>query len=153
MRQVALIYNPASGQHPERRAAQIAKILAALRNAGVEVKAIATKSPESAGLEALEAVRQGCDTILACGGDGTVHEVMQSLVGGSTALGVIPMGTANALAADLGVPASPEKAVRMLLGAVPAQVFVPAQAPQSRPRPPGRACRRRGNSGRRCIPS
>ncbi len=124
MRQVALIYNPASGQHPERRAAQIAKILAALRNAGVEVKAIATKSPESAGMEALEAVRQGCDTILACGGDGTVHEVMQSLVGGSTALGVIPMGTANALAADLGVPASPEKAVRMLLGAVPAQVPV-----------------------------
>ena len=47
-------------------------------------------------------MRGGCDTVLACGGDGTVHEVLQRLVGGTTALGVIPMGTANALAAGPG---------------------------------------------------
>jgi len=124
MRRVALIYNPASGQHPEQRAKLIANVLAELRNAGIEVRAFATESSESAGIEALEAVRQGCDTILACGGDGTVHEVIQSLVGCSAAVGVIPMGTANALAADLGLPASPVKAVRMLLGAIPVQVPV-----------------------------
>jgi diacylglycerol kinase (ATP) len=50
--------------------------------------------------------------------------VMQSLVGGSAALGVIPMGTANALATDLGLPASPVKAAKMLLSAAPVRVSV-----------------------------
>jgi YegS/Rv2252/BmrU family lipid kinase len=124
MRRVALIYNPASGQRPERRAAIIAKVEAVLRGAGIEVKVIATESPESAGVQAQEAVRDGCDTILACGGDGTVHETLQKLVGGSATLGVIPMGTANALATDLGLPASPVKAVKMLLTARPVRVSV-----------------------------
>jgi YegS/Rv2252/BmrU family lipid kinase len=124
MRRVALIYNPMSGQHPERRAAQIAEVQAALHDAGIEVRIIATESPESAGRQAQEAVREGCDTILACGGDGTVHEVLQRLVGGSAALGVIPMGTANALATDLGLPSSPVKAVKMLLTAKPVRISV-----------------------------
>ena len=124
MRRVALIYNPASGQRPERRAAAIAEVVAVLRDAGVEVKAIATESPASAGRQAQEAARHGYDTILACGGDGTAHEALQSLVGGFAALGVIPMGTANALAADLGLPASPVKAVKMLLTATPMRVSV-----------------------------
>lgn len=124
MRRVALIYNPASGQRPERRSALIADVAAVLQGAGIEVKVIATESPESAGAQAQDAVRRGCDTVLACGGDGTAHEVMQSLVGGSAALGVIPMGTANALATDLGLPASPVKAAKMLLSAAPVRVSV-----------------------------
>ena len=124
MRRVALIYNPASGQRPERRSALIADVLAVLRGAGIEVRVIETESPESAGVQAQEAVREGCDTVLACGGDGTAHEVLQSLVGGEAALGVIPMGTANALATDLGLPSSPVKAAKMLLSATPARVSV-----------------------------
>ena len=113
MRRVALIYNPMAGQRPGRRTALVASVAAVLREAGVEVKAIATESPESAGTQAHEAMLAGNDTILACGGDGTVHEALQRLVGGPAALGVIPMGTANALAADLGLPASPVKAAKM----------------------------------------
>jgi YegS/Rv2252/BmrU family lipid kinase len=124
MRRVALIYNPMSGQRPGRRAEQIADVAAVLLRAGIEVRVIATESPESAGRQAQEAVRGGCDTVLACGGDGTVHEVLQRMVGGTAALGVIPMGTANALAADLGLPASPVKAVKMLLDATPVRVSV-----------------------------
>lgn len=124
MRRVALIYNPVSGQRPERRAALIAEVVAVLHKAGIEVKTIATESPESAGAQAEEAMLEGYDTILACGGDGTVHESLQRLVGGQAALGVIPMGTANALAADLGLPDSPVKAVKMLLTAKPVRVSV-----------------------------
>jgi len=124
MRRVALIYNPASGQRPERRAAQIAEAETVLRGADVEVEVIATESSASAGAQAQQAVREGCDTILACGGDGTVHEVMQGMIGGSAALGVIPMGTANALAADLGVPSSAKKAARVLLDASPVRISV-----------------------------
>ncbi len=124
MRRVALIYNPASGQRLDKRSGRIADVVAVLREAGVEVEAIATESPESAGVQAQEAVRQGYDTILACGGDGTVHESLQKLVGGTAALGVIPMGTANALATDLGMPSSAVKAVKALLTAVPERISV-----------------------------
>jgi diacylglycerol kinase (ATP) len=124
MRRVALIYNPASGLRSRRRAARIASVVAVLEDAGIDVTAIATRSPESAGIQAEEAIREGCDTILACGGDGTVHEAMQRMVGGKAALGVIPMGTANALAHDLGLPSSSVRATKMLLTAEPMRVSV-----------------------------
>ncbi len=124
MRRVGLIYNPASGLGSKRRVAQIAAVAAVLRDAGVEVKVIATESIASAGAQAQEAIREGCDTIITCGGDGTAHEALQGMVGGSAALGVIPMGTANALAMDMGLPSSPVKAAKMLLGASPVRVPV-----------------------------
>jgi diacylglycerol kinase family enzyme len=71
-----------------------------------------------------QAVREGFDTILACGGDGTVHEVVQSLVGTEVALGVVPLGTANALASDLRLIAPPGKVARKLLDSAPVRVSV-----------------------------
>jgi YegS/Rv2252/BmrU family lipid kinase len=124
MRRVALIYNPASGQHSAGRGSAIGKALAVLRDAGIEAEALETLAPGSASLLATEAAGRGCDTILACGGDGTVHEVLQSLVGTQVALGVVPLGTANALAADLGLHTSPAKAVRKLLTAEPERISV-----------------------------
>jgi YegS/Rv2252/BmrU family lipid kinase len=123
MRRVALIYNPMSGPRPVRREKVIAAVVQVLEGAGVDVRVLPTTAPESAGLLAQEAIAAGCDTVLACGGDGTVHEALQTMVSsaaGSTptaALSVIPMGTANALAMDLGLPLSPVKAAKMLLTA------------------------------------
>ena len=124
MRRVALIYNPASGQYSTRRAAVIREALGVLHEAGIEVEALETNAPGSAGVLAQDAVRRGCDTILAGGGDGTVHEILQCLVGTPVALGVLPLGTANALAQDLGLGTSPKKAMRILLTAVPMQLPV-----------------------------
>ena len=124
MHRVVLIYNPASGQHFRHGKSVIDDALAMLRNAGIEAEAIATTAPGSAEAQVAESVRRGCDTFLACGGDGTVHEVLQPLVGSQAALGVVPLGTANALAADLGVPLSPLKAVEALLTATPVRVSV-----------------------------
>ncbi len=124
MRRVALIYNPASGQHSARRAAAIDGVLGVLRKAGIEVEALETDAPGSARTLARLAMRGGFDTILACGGDGTVHEVLQSVAGTDVALGVVPLGTANALAQDLGLGRSPVRAVRKLLDAVPTEVPV-----------------------------
>ncbi len=117
MRRVALIYNPASGQYSARRKAAIEQVLAVLREAGAEADAFVTETPGSATTHAQGAVRAGFDTILACGGDGTVHEVLQGIVGTEVALGVVPLGTANALAANLGLVGSPAKAARRLLAA------------------------------------
>jgi diacylglycerol kinase (ATP) len=125
MHRAALIYNPASGQRPAKRAARIAQAIRVFDGAGIEVETIATVSPESAAAQARHAVGEGFETILACGCDGTVHEVMQGLVGlRDVALGVIPMGTANALASDLGIPSSAGKAAKALLGGVPVRVPV-----------------------------
>ena len=124
MRRVALIYNPASGQISARRTAAIQEALAVFREAGVEAEALVTREPGDATAVALDAVRQGYDAILACGGDGTVHEIAQSLVGTNVALGVVPLGTANALASNLKLLGSPAKVARILLNATPVRVPV-----------------------------
>lgn len=124
MRRVALIYNPVSGQHSNGYANAVEGAVAVLRKAGVETEMLQTEGPATAGEIARRAVETGCDTVLACGGDGTVHEVLQTLVGRDAALGVVPMGTANALASDLGLYAPPERAVRRLLTATPVRVSV-----------------------------
>lgn len=124
MQRVALIYNPESGQYSARRKAAVEEAMAVLGEAGIAVEAFVTDGIGSATIHAQSAVREGFDTILACGGDGTVHEVLQSMVGTDVALGVIPLGTANALAADLGLTAAPAKVARTLLTATPARVSV-----------------------------
>jgi diacylglycerol kinase family enzyme len=70
------------------------------------------------------AIREGFDTIIACGGDGTVHDVLQGLAGREASLGIIPLGTANAMAHDLRLPLSPAAAARALLTAVPKKIAV-----------------------------
>lgn len=124
MRRVALIYNPASGQLSARRHAAVDEIMSVLQAAGIFAEAFETGAPGSAMALAKQAVGSGFDTVVACGGDGTVHEVLQSLVGTDVALGVVPLGTANALAADVGLIAPPGKAARILLEAAPARISV-----------------------------
>ena len=124
MRRVALIYNPVSGQYSARRKAAIEQTLAVLREAGVAAEALETKAAGEATIHARQAMDDGCDAVLACGGDGTVHEILQSLVGSDVALGVIPLGTANALAANLGLIGAPAKVARKLLDAEPTRISV-----------------------------
>jgi diacylglycerol kinase (ATP) len=103
MRKAALLYNPDSGGSKQRqRELQVA--LAILREGGVEAELVPTESPEHAGEEARRAIAAGCDTIFACGGDGTIHNIVQVLAKTPVALAVLPIGTANALAHDLRLP-------------------------------------------------
>ncbi len=107
-----------------RRAGALEEAIAVLRDAGVEVRSTATDGPGSAGEVAHAAIAEGFDTVLACGGDGTVNEVLQGMAGSDAALGVLPLGTANALASDLGLPLSLAGAARMLLHAKPQRISV-----------------------------
>ena len=117
MRKALLLYNPLSGQRSERRLQQIETVAAILRSAGVAVSNSLTRSAADATAQARQAVLSGYDTVFACGGDGTIHDVVQGLVGTDVALGVIPLGTANALAHDLGLPLRPDKAAFAVLSA------------------------------------
>lgn len=86
-----------------------------LADAGIATVLIRTQSSSDATQQARKAILEGCDTIFACGGDGTIHDIVQALAGSRSALALIPMGTANALAHDLGVPRDTCRAARAAL--------------------------------------
>lgn len=116
---VAIIINPVAGGSrgslaPERRAALARQALDRRRIAGrVELTAAAGHGRELA----RRAVDEGCDLVVAWGGDGTVNEVASQLLGTSTALGVVRAGSGNGLARELGIPKHPERALDIALGA------------------------------------
>lgn len=59
-------------------------------------------------------MNDGCDLVVAVGGDGTVNEAAQALVNSDTALGVIPTGSGNGYARNMGIPLRLEKALDLL---------------------------------------
>src|SRR5215467_8025793 len=115
MRRAALFYNPLSGRRKKYRPQDVEATASVLRNAGVEVDVAPTRAASDAAAQVRMAVRDGFDTIVACGGDGTIHDVLQGLAGKDAALGIIPLGTANALAHDLRLPLTPQGAAKALL--------------------------------------
>jgi YegS/Rv2252/BmrU family lipid kinase len=124
MRKAALFYNPVSGRGLKHRLHDIETAKAVLTGAGVEVEVAPTRAASDAAAQVRMAIRDGFDTIVACGGDGTIHDVLQGIAGKEAALGIIPLGTANAMAHDLRLPLTPAAAARALLTAVPKRVAV-----------------------------
>ena len=116
MRKAALLYNPDSGGGSKRRHSELQSVLALLSAAGVDATLVLTNSRAQAEEKARQAVLAGCDTIFACGGDGTIHNIIQVLANTNVALAVLPMGTANALAYDLGLPMNSVAAARAAIG-------------------------------------
>ena len=116
MQKALLIYNPFSGFRRHQRVHQVEAAADELRRSGVETKILPSRGPSKAGAQAKEAIEAGYDTIFACGGDGTIHDVLQGMVGHTeAALGIVPLGTANALAADLKIPRDPIRAIQRQL--------------------------------------
>ena len=124
MRNALLLYNPSSGRRQKSRQQDIRRVEDAFLQAEVKVTRSVTLGPERSAEQAREAAASGCDAVIACGGDGTIHDILQGLVGTPTALGVIPLGTANALAHDLGMPLDPVQAAQALVRAQPLRYAV-----------------------------
>ncbi len=80
-----------------------------------------TERPGHATELAASAVRQEYEAVIAVGGDGTINETAQALVHTQTALGVVPNGSGNGLARELGMPLAIEEAVLRLQTAAPAR--------------------------------
>jgi len=111
-KRLAAIYNPHSGGGGYRR--DMPLIFAALRGLGYTVEELQTEEPGDASRLAREAVAAGFDVVAACGGDGTVNETINGLAGSETPLAIIPTGTVNVLAMELGIPLEPPDAVKLL---------------------------------------
>lgn len=93
-----------------------------LRRDGVDVCPIATDGPGSAADIARQCVHDGADLILVAGGDGTINEAINGMAFSDAALGVLPCGTANVLAMELGLGKNPDRVAAELSGLVPARV-------------------------------
>jgi diacylglycerol kinase (ATP) len=100
-----IIFNPAAGR---RRAHLLWRVLDVLAANGVRLDLAETHRAGHAEALAREAVRRGEQMVVAAGGDGTIAEVANGLIGSGVRLGVIPLGTANVLARELGLPFAPK---------------------------------------------
>ncbi|MGA8183328.1 MAG: diacylglycerol kinase family protein [Terriglobia bacterium] len=114
MKNAVLISNPLAGVRSERRSRQVHEAVAALRSAGIAVDCRATSCPGDGRQLAREAVQNGCDLVIVCGGDGTINEVINGLAPGRVPLAILPGGTANIVAKELGLPGHIVKAARQL---------------------------------------
>ncbi len=106
-----LIINPKAGR---RKSDPLPAIRAALQS-DLDLKVHPTTGPGDATSAARQAASEGFDLVIAAGGDGSVNEVANGLVGTRTALGIIPVGTENVLAREVGIPLEPALACRHLL--------------------------------------
>ena len=121
-RQPVLIYNPAAGalrRNPDRI---LQRTIAALAHGNIAPRLLPTSAPGHADSLAREAVQQGADLVLVLGGDGTINEVIQGLIGSNVPLGVLPGGTANVLAMELGLGSRLESAAKKLVAFEPRPV-------------------------------
>ncbi len=108
MHRATILFNPNSGR--PRRDRELNHAIGVIQSAGVHTELTVCRSSQEATDNARCAVAAGSDTVFACGGDGTIHDVIQGLAGTPVALAILPFGTANALAHDLGIPLRPSAA-------------------------------------------
>ncbi len=103
-RNAALIYNPAAGRGRRKRERELDRAARLLDAYGIRLARIPTTGPGSATELARREVAAGRDLLIACGGDGTVNEVVNGMAGSTVPLAILPAGTGNVLATHLGLP-------------------------------------------------
>jgi len=112
----AFIVNPRAGVGQGSPLEQLIRQHASVHHAAFDI--FYTQSRGHASELASKSSRQGVDCVVAVGGDGTVNEVAQGLVGTSTAMGIVPRGSGNGLARHLGIPLNTAQAVSALFSSV-----------------------------------
>jgi YegS/Rv2252/BmrU family lipid kinase len=111
-RRLLVVHNPVAGW---RRVERFRRTVDQLERHGCAITERATSGPGDA--ETIAAAAGEVDVVVVAGGDGTVNEALNGLMqrpGGALPLAVIPLGTANVLAGELGLPIDPEAAARAI---------------------------------------
>jgi YegS/Rv2252/BmrU family lipid kinase len=117
MKRGILVYNPTAGQRDLRGA--MSTLIDRMRGRGLELVNAPTSGPGDATRIVRAFLSRGIDLIAVCGGDGTVSEVAAGLDGSTVPLGLLPSGTSNVLALELGIPLELPRAEELLLAGVP----------------------------------
>ena len=108
-----IVANPKSGSGRGMDYAERVRQLLTANEVPVDIRPTSARGDAEA--FASEAVDAGYACVAACGGDGTVHEVVNALGGTDVALGMLPCGRGNDFARAMGIPAAPEKAASVLM--------------------------------------
>ena len=109
---VAVILNARAGHGADdERQREITDLFAA---SGRQATVLVPGDGQDVTERARAAVQAGCRVLVAAGGDGTVNAVASALVGQAIPLGVLPLGTLNHFAKDLGLPLELPEAVRVV---------------------------------------
>ncbi|MBZ0267319.1 diacylglycerol kinase family lipid kinase [bacterium] len=106
------IVNPRAGRGRSTRF--VAELAARLAPHGLEGDILTTNAPGEATALAAQAIRSGARRIIAVGGDGTAHEVVNGVAGSDAVFGLLPLGTGNDTALAMGIPSDPEPALAVL---------------------------------------
>jgi len=109
-RKAVLISNPKTGRYISRRKT-VQELASDLQSLGIDVELKLTKGPGDATEIAAQAAGNGSTDVIVAGGDGTINEAIQGLVGTDSRLGILPRGTANVLARELGLPMNVDEAL------------------------------------------
>jgi YegS/Rv2252/BmrU family lipid kinase len=112
-----LISNPNAGRGGAKRALEVARFCSAMADHGIEPEVLHTTAPGEATTLAARAADNGASTVIVSGGDGTINEALQGLIGKRTRLAIWPRGTANVLAHELGIPTNQSKVVDIIVRA------------------------------------
>lgn len=122
MQSAVIIYNPRAGRRREQRMREVAAAQRILLEAGFEAELQQTRGPGTAAVIAREALAAGKQLIVCCGGDGTINEVANGMAGSQTPLAILPGGTANILAKELGIPWEIPAAARLIARSTPRRI-------------------------------
>jgi diacylglycerol kinase (ATP) len=112
-RKATLISNPKTGRYASRRR-PVQELAAQLESLGVNIDLKLTQRPGDAAEIAARAARNGTADVIVAGGDGTINEAIQGLAGTNARLAIIPRGTGNVLARELGLPLDDEQALKVV---------------------------------------
>jgi len=120
MKRGILVYNPTAGQRDRR--AQMSALIDRQRARGLEL----VNAPTSGPGDATDIVRgflgRGIDLVAVCGGDGTISEAACGLIGSDVPLAILPGGTSNVLALELGIPRALGRAEALLRDGTPESI-------------------------------
>ncbi|HEY0100460.1 MAG TPA: diacylglycerol kinase family protein [Pyrinomonadaceae bacterium] len=123
-RTVRLISNPNAGRGGRRREAQVARFCELLRAREIEVEVKTTSAAGDATRLAAEAAQAGINEVIVSGGDGTINEALQGLIGTRVRLGIWPAGTANVLARELQLPFDAAGAAEVIARGATRRIYV-----------------------------
>jgi diacylglycerol kinase (ATP) len=108
-----LIFNAGSGK-PEESPQQLASILSEMQNHQILAEVYSVRPDSQLETVVRNAIKTGIKLIVVAGGDGTIDSVMGAMVGSDAILGIIPTGTRNNVAFNLGIPGDIAKSVALL---------------------------------------
>jgi len=114
-RRAMLIANPKTGRYGARRPLELGTMCGYLRTHDVAVEYVSTKGPGDATQIAARAAKDGFNEVIVSGGDGTINEVLQGLIGTAVRLAILARGTGNVLARELRLPLNASEAMEVIV--------------------------------------